>query len=434
MTPAPAPFPPLRVEKALALLPDLEAVAPLRALLLSISRPHEGALWSSSGPYLTLGKRGIQPEELERRLPEAFHQVTERLRGLYSACIEALEAQQRGEGEAVAAALLRAGRFEEAGGRLPHARAWYEVAFRVSEGLQDRRPEVEALRSLGQLSLSVGAYVEGARYFQRTLALAEAEFDQAGAIAACEGLGDAALGQGQLAGAQSWYARGLRLAEASGDQLRLGRLERQLGVLAQRQGDPTEASDHLRRAREWLEPAGASDEMARTLSAQGALEGHLGRYAAASAAYREALAWAKREAKDAELELWVRMSIAELQLQAGRLLEAEEELRRAEEVAIGGNVTARLVELYTLMGRLRGRQSDETGFVFFEQAIELCRMLERSPAAEAQVYFEYALFRQELDEIEEARAYFERARGLFAAAGESAQRERAEMELQKLSA
>ena len=66
--------PPVRVDKALGLLPELEALVPLRALLVSIARPADGALWASSGPYLTLGKRGIQPDELARRMPQAFHQ------------------------------------------------------------------------------------------------------------------------------------------------------------------------------------------------------------------------------------------------------------------------------------------------------------------------------------------------------------------------
>ena len=73
---------PVRVEKALGLMPELEALDPLRALLVSIARPDERALWSSSGPYLTLGKRGVQPDELRRRMPEAFHRITEHLQVL----------------------------------------------------------------------------------------------------------------------------------------------------------------------------------------------------------------------------------------------------------------------------------------------------------------------------------------------------------------
>jgi tetratricopeptide (TPR) repeat protein len=427
-------LPPVRVEQALRLLPELEALGPLRALLVSTSLPDERALWSSSGPYLTLGKRGVQPDELRRRMPQAFHRITEHLSTLYEAYVAALEAQQRGDGSGAVAALLHAGRLEEGAGRLQQAGAWYEVAVRVSAALQDRRPEVESLGALGRLALELGQYVAGARHFQRALALAEAEFDQAGAIAACEGLGDAALWQGEWGGARAWYARGLRLAEASAALRAVGRLERQLGMLARQQGDLAAAGEHLRRARERLEAAGAPDEVARVLSAQGQLDTELGRHGSAAAAYREALAWVQRGPSDAALELSIRISLAELQLAAGRFLEADEELRRAEQLAIARNLTRRLTQVYTLMGRLRGAQDDETGFVFFEQAIELSKLLERSPAAEALVYLEYGLFRERVGQREEARAYLERSREIFDSLGEVVARERVEAALRQLSA
>jgi len=428
------PLPPVRVEKALALLPEIEALGPLRALLVSISRPDERSLWSSSGPYLTLGKRGVQPEELRRRMPQAFHVITEHLQTLYRAYVEALECQQRADGAGAVAALVRAGHGEERVGRRSQARAWYDVALRVSQALQDRRPEVESLRSLGELFLRLGQYAEGARHFQRALAIAEAEFDQTGAIAACEGLGDAALAQSQWTGAQAWYARGLRLATAGGDQRQIGRLERHLGVLARHQGDLTVAGEHLRRARECFESGDAAEEMAGLLNTQGQLEAQLGRPQAASGAYREALAWLQRAPRDAGLEVTIRLNLAELHLEAGRFLDGEEEMRRAEQVAIAGNLTGRLAQIYTLMGKLRGRQLDETGFVFFEQAIELSRMLEPSPTTEAQVYVEYGLFRERLGQREEARAYLERARELYGSVGDAADRRRVEAELEKMTA
>jgi len=431
---SPAPLPPVRVEKALGLLPELEALAPLRALLVSVSRPDERSLWSSSGPYLTLGKWGIQPDELRQRMPVAFHRITEHLQALYKAYVEALECQQRGDGSGAVKALVKAGRLEENVGRLIQAREWYEVALRVAEALQDRRPEVESLGLLGHLCGVLARYPEGARYFQRALALAEAEFDQPGAIAACEGLGDAALAQGEFAGANAWYARGSRLAEASGDSLRMGRLERRRGVLARRQGDLARAGEHLRRAREALEAVGAADDIALVLNAQGQLEAQQGRHGAAAAAYREALAWAQRAPRDAGIEIAIRLHLAELHLEAERFLEAEEEMRRAEQLAIAGNVTRRLVQIYALMGQLRGRQHDETGFVFFEQAIELCRIFERSPAVGAQVYVEYGLFSRRLGQREEARVYLERAREIFESLGEAGERERVEAELQKMTA
>lgn len=427
-------LPPVRVEKALGLLPDLEALDPLRALIVSISRPDERALWSSSGPYLTLGKRGVHPDEVRRRMQQAFHRIVGHLQALYREYVDALEAQQRSDPAGVVAALLRAGRLEEGVGRFTQAQLWYDVALQVAQGLQDRRPEVECLRALGHASLALGKNADGARHFQRALALAEAEFDQAGATAACEGLGDAALAQGQWAGAQAWYGRGLRLADAAGDGSRAGRLERQLGVLARKQGDLAAAGDFLRRARERFESAGSADEMARVLNEQGQLDAQLGRHGPAAAAYREALAWSQRATRDAGLELSVRLNLAQLDLEAGRLLEADAELRRAEQVAIAGNAMHRLVQVYTLMGRLRGVQEDETGFVFFEQAIELAKALDRSLATEAQVYLAYGLFRSRLGQQDEARAYLERAREIFDSLGEAVGRERVEAELRALSA
>ena len=397
-----------------------------------IARPDERALWSSSSLYLTLGKRGVQPEELARRMPQAFQQITEHLQALYRAYIDALECEQRADGAGVAMALLRAGHLEEDGGRVSQARAWFELARSVSETLQDRRPEVESLRALGTLALAVREHANGARYFQRALALAEAEFDQAGTIAACEGLGDAALWQGEWMGAQAWYARGLRHAEASADNRSRGRLERQMGVLGRRQGDLAAAREHFRRARDWFE-GGPPEEMARLLNEQGQLETQMGLGVAAGAVYREALAWVQRSPRDLDLELAIRLGLAGLLLETARLLEAEEEMRRAEQVAIAGHSRRGLVQVYTLMGTLRGRQQDETGFVFFEEAIDLCRNL-GSATAEAKVYLEYGRFREQVGQMEEARAYFERAREIFASAGDADERDRADAELQKMSA
>jgi tetratricopeptide (TPR) repeat protein len=424
----------VRVEKALALLPELEALDPLRALLVSIARPDAQALWSSSGPYLTLGKRGVQPDELRRRMPQALHRVVGHVQTLCREYVDALECQQAADPAGVVAALLRGGRLEERVARFTQARAWYRVALKVAEALQDRRPEVETLRAIGYVCLALGESAEGARHFQRSLALAEAEFDQAGATGACEGLADAALAQGQWSGAHAWYSRGLRLAEAVGDAVRAGRFERQLGVVARHQGDLAAAGEFLRSARERLESAGVADEMARVLNEQGQLDAQLGRHGAASAAYREALAWAQRTPGDAGVELSIRLSLAQLDLEAGRLVEADAELRRAEQVAIGGNLMHRLAHVYTLMGRLRGAQEDETGFVFFEQAIELANALDRSVATRAQVYFEYGLFHNRLGQQDEARAYLEQARELFDSLGETAERERADAELRRLTA
>jgi tetratricopeptide (TPR) repeat protein len=410
----------MRVERALRLLPESEAMLPLRALLISMSRPDERQVWSSSGPYLTLGKRGVQPDDVRLRLGKAVQQVTQHVEALYEAYLDALQCDQRRDGAGAVGALLRAGHIEGTVGRYGQARIWYDKALTVAEALPTRRPEVNALRSLGELSLRVGASLEAARHFQRALALTESGFDQIGAVAACEGLGDAAAAQGHWHGGQAWYARGLRLAEASKQAVPSGRLHHRLGRLAALRGDATATREHLRRGREYFEVAGDAKEMAELLNTQGSLDAEAQRPTAAEAAYREALAWARRgDEHDVGLEVSIRINLARLQLGLDRLLEAEEQMRRAEQLAIAGNLVRRLIQIYILMGELRGRQLDPAGFVFFEQAIELCRSLERSPVFESRVCQAYARFKEALGEQEEARAYEERARDILSTAGQA---------------
>lgn len=428
----------MRVEQALRLLPNLEVLMPLRGLLLSSARPDERVQWGSGGPYLTVGKREVEPGELARRLAPVLSGMAEHIGALYAAYIDALLRQERNDVPGAAAALVGAGRLEERVARLPQARAWYEVALTLAEGLQDRRPEVETLMALGHVCLELGQYPEGARHYQRALVLSEAEFDQAGAVDASVGLGNAAFERAEWDGARAWYSRALRIMEAGDDRLRLGRIEHRLGLLARRQGDFAAAGDRLRRAREYFEALGAGTEMARVLDAQGELDAALGRPGPAAAAYREALAWVRRDEPEANgsggLDVTIRLHLAELLLDTGRLLEAEEEMRRAEQVAITFHQARGLVRIYTLLGTLRGRQGDDTGFVFFEQSIALCRAFGGPSIDEANTYHAYGLFRQRGGNADEARAYLERARDIFRSLGVDGEVERVDAELLALSA
>jgi len=387
--------------------------------------------WGSGGPYLTVGKRDVEPGELARSMGPVLAFVAEHITALYGAYVEALERQERNDAPGAVTAVVGAGRLEEKVGRLSQAQAWYEVALALAETLQDRRPEVETLLAIGNVCLTLGQYAEGARHYQRALVLAEAEFNQAGAVDASLGLGNAAFERAEWPGARAWYSRALRLTEAANDRLRLGLIEHRLGLLERRQGDLAAAGDHLRRARECFEQLNgeAALDLARVLDAQGELDAALGRPAPAAGAFREALAWVRRDRHDAGLDVTIRLHLAELLLDTGRWLEAEEEMRRAEQLAITSNQTRGLVRIYTLLGTLRGRQSDETGFVFFEQAISLCRALEGPPIDEARVYHAYGLFRQLCGGPDEARAYLERAAEVFRSLGVDQEVERVEAAL-----
>jgi len=137
--------------------------------------------------------------------------------------------------------------------------------------------------------------------------------------------------------------------------------------------------------------------------------------------------------RDPVLELSVRLRLAELYLDLDRLPDAEDETRRAEDVAITCQQTRWLARVYLIMGKIRGRQGDENGFVFFEQAIDLCRSGEPARRLEADVYREYARFRAIMGDRDEARAYLERARELLEPFGDAAARERIDEDLQRLT-
>lgn len=415
----------LRVEQALHLLPDIDALFPLRAFVVRSSRDR-----SPGEPYRTVGKRFVQARELREFVPHAVTQASEHLTTLYEAAVGALEAEERGDLPGAVHALITAGQEEERVGRFTQARAWYEHALRVAEELRERRPEIRCLRSLGQLETVRGRPEGAARYYQRSLALAEAELDTHSAAVACQGLGDVAQAQGKWQGAASWYTRGLQYTES---EPRL-RANLQLGL-----GEVARSRGQLEDAGEWLRQAGAAfaelrdgEGSARVLNAWGLLETLRVRHVEALARYSEALARLRDGQRHPVIEMEIRLNLCELYLEWGRLPDAEDEIRRAEELAIEHNLPQQLARLYVIMGKVRGRQGDDTGFVFFEKAIELCRGQEPWPRLEADVYLSYALFRKDLGDLEECRAYLGRAHEVLEAIGDGAELARVDGELARL--
>lgn len=407
-------LPALRVEQALRLLPAVDALSPLRAFLISSSRAK-----SSAEPHGTVGKRYVHPDDLRDLMPRALKQITEHLGVLYDAALEALEAEQKGDETGAVRALLKAGAQEESVRRHSEAYAWYDHALKIAAGLRDRRPEIEALRHLGHLDCVRGRLEAGSRYFQRSLALAEDEMDEPGAALACQGLGKAAVAQGTWQGAEAWFGKGLRHAGAAPSELGASLLVG-LADAARGRGQFDLAADRLRQARVIFEKLGDEEGVALVLNADGLLQVDKGQRDAGLARYREALSRLHRAAKNPRLEMSLRLNICRMFLDSGRLPDAEDEARRAEEIAIIHNFTYELAGLYALMGRMRGMDRDETGFVFFEKAIELCQGPDPFPRLEAEVFREYGLFRSTLGEREEAVAYLERAREILEGLGDRA--------------
>ncbi|MGH7560999.1 MAG: hypothetical protein ACRENB_08260 [Gemmatimonadales bacterium] len=398
---------PIRVERALRLLPDNDTLAPLRAFLVSISHGSRPAAEKDR----TFGKRLIKVADLREFIPRAVGRLADHLTALYGSAIDALESEERGDLAGSVEALVNAGEREARAGRTAQAWVWYDHALRIAEGLRDRRPEIRTLRHLGELDASRGALETAARFYQRSFTLAEAEQDSRGAALACQGLGRVAARQGRWPGAVSWYSRALSHVQDDGTlgaELRLSIAEAEW-----QRGERLAAERFLQEAEADYDRLRECTGLARVEYLGGRLHASAERPAQALACFKTALAHVAVKASAPELEMDIRRQIAELHVAAGRLPAAEDEIRRAEELAISTGSTAALAELYLLLGRLRGLQGDEGGFVFFEKASELCRGREPMPRLEAGVYLEYARFRRRFGELDDCRAYLGRARELL---------------------
>ena len=417
----------LRVERALRLLPDIDALVPLRAILVSASRGRR-----REEPHRTVGKQLVRTSELPEYARRAAALASDHLATLFEAAVGALRAEEHGDEAAAVRSLLTAGVLEERVGRRTPARAWYEHALRIAEGLRDRGPELDTLLHLGHLEAVAGSLDASARHFQRCLVLAEAAGAGEPAALAAEGLGRVAAAQGRWSGAASWFARAI--GQAGADDRLTARILRSVAEVAFERGRIDEAGSAIARSRSLSLAHGDREGLGLLLNLQGRIDARARRFAEGLDQVRGALALLQEANARPAVELGVRLTLGQLLFESERLPEAEDELRRAEELAIMHNLTLHLARLYVLMGKVRGLQQDETGFVFFEKAIELCRGREPSPVLEAETYLEYAVFRRQFGEVEESRAYLERAREIFETSGDRPTLARVDAELAQLPA
>ncbi len=424
----------MKVGQALRILPALEAVFPLRSLLLASAHAAPQDAWGSGGPYLTIGKHDVDSAELRNQFALGFRALTTHLSTLYTSFADAIDLIDRKEHAAAVERILDAGRQEERVGRIDQAQAWYRAALQIAEPLQDHRPEIDALLTLGDLSSRVGLYRQSARVHQRALALAEAAFYSRAAALASAGLGNVATAAGDWRGAQAWYERALILAEAEGDASRTAAIHHAIGECYRRKGDFARATSELGLAREAFETLGQARELAEVLQTEALLLADRGALRRAAGTFREALAWDRAGPADCALEVGIRLHLARLRIDEAHLLQAEDELRHSERIAIAHNLIGHLVEIYAAMGTVRGLQEDDSGFVFFEQAIQLLPMIGRSPVLEARLYHDYGAFMRRVGRTAEAHAHFDRARELFESVGAKSDVRKVEADLVQMPA
>ena len=394
--------PPMRVERALRVLPDVDVLTSLRALVITSSR---GA--SGDSANLTFGKRTIRPNRLHELLPIALSDLTTHLQSLFAAAVSALETEAAGDTGGAATRLLDAGDLEARFGRESAAQAWYEHGLAIASDAFDRQPEVRALLALAEVDMDRGALESAARRAQRAFTLAEAGRYDSETTRACLALGRIAAASGARHGAVAWLNRGLALANGTKALSALFQLE--LADLHGAEGTFDFALRRLHIAAGEFGSVHDADGLALVSAAEGRIHARRGDIDAALQHYHVALELVQRGTRHPRVECTIRRALAEALLSAGRLVEAEDEARLAEDFAVCRAQGRALIRIYLVLGAIRAAQWDETGFVFYEKAIELSRGPIPTPGLEALAYTAYAWFRRTLGDAEDARLYDNRA-------------------------
>ena len=423
-----SPPPHLLVERALALVPDYEEFLPLSDALIGASRVDLDKVWARSGAYATVGKRVVDTARVEELVRVLLQRSQERVRELFDLVLGAIREQQGGNPAAAAQMLIRAGEMEEADRRLDKADRIYRMALGISQDLREKETHVLALRRLGRTARTAGRLDEAWNWYEQSRSLAADGMDVEGQVIACQGLGNLCDDRGERDRARLWWEKGLELAAGLDRPALDWPLYINLSVLAMLEGDLAEAERQLDRARERMEQAGAPGARMYWLNNRGLLLLEHGDHAAAEAVFREALGGA-----EGHWELTMRVNLGEALRGQARLLEAEDEARRAEEVAIVHRLVPDLIDVYNLLGAVARDRCDEEGFVFYEQALRVCHERALPRKTEAAILSGYGQLHWACDRPDEGRGYLEAARDVYRSLGFAPELQRVEDSLARLA-
>lgn len=420
--------PHLLVERALALVPDCEDFLPLRDAVIGTSRVDRGKIWDRSSAYATLGKRLVDADLLEALVPRVVERARERLQELFSLVATAIRQQQDGDSAGAVLSLVRAGELEEGERRLDRAEAIYAMALEVAADLRDRAPQILVLRRLGRTLRAAGRLDDAWGWYERSYEMAFDQGDVPGQAIACQGLGNLCDDRGHREHSRMWNERGLRLAGGLDDPSLEWPFLNNLAVLAMLRGDLDEADELLGRARSRIEDAGDEGALAFWDNNRGLLLTESGKPAAAEEAFRAALG----RGPEAWWEMTIRVNLGHALVKLDRLFEAEEEARRAEELAIVGRFIPDLVDVYDLLGAIAASRCDEEGFVFYEQALRVCRERDLPARIAASVHHGYGRLHAACGRPAEARAYLELAHEAYDDLGMAPEADRVGADLHSL--
>jgi ATP/maltotriose-dependent transcriptional regulator MalT len=252
-----------------------------------------------------------------------------------------------------------------------------------------------------------------------------AQRDGEGAVVGCQGVGNVYVDRGQWEQAREWYLRGLSLAGEARPSRALWQLYSNLAVVARRTGELSASAEWLARAAAVVRELGDEAGTLPLENGRARLLEDRGDHAAAEAAYRRSL-----EARGSPAErATVLSNLAECLLAAGKPREAEAAARELERTALVHGLTPLLPHAYRTLGGAARDRRDGEAFVFYEQALDLCRAPGSPPIELAETQYEYARWEAAAGRGESAAARLEEALAIYRRLGTGPEIERTEREL-----
>jgi tetratricopeptide (TPR) repeat protein len=422
----------LTLEAIGRLLPDIDELEELRLCLAGASEPDPGKRWDRSRAYATLDKRILTLARVERAAEEAEAALHLHISELFSALRPVLRAYWAGEEAEAARLLIELGERLEERGRYRKALHSYEAALRLALPLLAKAPQILALRRIARVEAAVGDLHEALLYYRRSAELARHAEDVQGEVIGITGCGNVLAFQGRWSEAEGRYRTALARLPAGphAETLSLERaqLYNNLALIATRQGHFREADGWLAEARELWERFEAPADLAVFHHVMGTLRGKQGRREEARACFARALDLPISAAARAVILI----DLAESFLDDGVIGEASAHGRAAEQLALLAHSPYSLGETYRGLGNIARARGDDEGITFFEKALEIARA-KRYPLLEGETLLEYARLRSQMSGEEEALAYLQRAREIFAELGAVHEQERAERLIGELS-
>ncbi|HEX6560057.1 MAG TPA: tetratricopeptide repeat protein [Longimicrobiales bacterium] len=400
----------MTLDRLLGALPDQADLTALRQALLRASVLDMSRTWGRSSAYATFDKRVLRTDALRDLIAHSARDEHARIDALYAAVAELLQHVAAGDDAAACLTLIGIGEAAEGRDDLQGAVTYYESAARLSVSSPEHKPRILALRHLARVHLGLGDMDSASSYYRAALEQARASNDVEWQIVAFTGLGNVLSLQGKWREAIDNYETARALC-GTGYAHQRAQLAINLASMHREQGDLEQSAAHLAAAADlWSELSRA--EQSAWYNNRGLLALASGEFESAETSFRQGL-----EAAETDFARAMRLdNLAELFIRRGNLIEAEDNARAAEDLALRAQSPRALAEIYTRLGKIFRLRSDLNGVTFFEKALELCRG--RSyPFTEANAYLEYGLFRRDLGDVEEARSYLQRARQLCAEIG-----------------